>query len=122
MDTEKQMKRIHNLFLRLAAMYGHVWRSLYKSEGFLTFTKNEWLEGLKKFEDKILDSALQYCLQKLEYPPTLPQFIECCKTHSKQGQYEKPITETKGATPRIARMELNNMRAMLNMPLRQEEN
>ncbi len=109
------MERIDKLFLRLAAIYGHVWRSLYKSDQFLAFTKNEWLEGLKKFEDNILDKALLSYRTNGEYPPTLPQFVECCKACSKQGQYEKYSLASKPSNPKIAREHLNQIKTILNM-------
>ena len=109
--------RIDRLFLRLAAMYGHVWRSLYKSEEFLAFTKNEWLGNLARFEDSILDKALMNCLNTWDYPPTVPQFIEGCKAYSRQGQYEKYSTNSKPARPEVARAHLSQLKTLLNMPL-----
>ena len=117
-DTETQKKRIDRLFLRFAAMYGHVWRSLYKSDDFLAFTKSEWLKGLKKFGDSIFESALQYSLKHWEYPPTLPQFTECCRAYSKQGQYDKPCTIYKPSSPEVAHAHLSKIKTILNQSVR----
>ncbi len=120
MDIENQRKRIDSLFLRLAAIYGHVWRSLYKSEEFLAFTKSEWSLALAKFDDSIvLDKALMNCLTNWEYPPTLPQYIECCKACSKQGQYEKYNLNSNPSSPEVAQMHLNKIKVILNIRLRQ---
>ena len=115
-DIEKHKKRIHNLFLRLAAIYGHVWRSLYKSDEFLAFTKNEWLEGLKKFEDTAIDKTLLTCRDQWEYPPSLPQLIEGCKqvTNKNKGFYNNNQPANK-AKPEIAMMYLTQLKTILNI-------
>ena len=73
-------KRIDRLFLRLAAIYGHLWSNLYKSEEFLNCTKQEWREGLQTFDNVTLGKALEHCRASVNYPPTLPMFIEVCKS------------------------------------------
>ena len=114
-DIAKHKKRIHNLFLRLAAIYGHVWKSLYKSDEFLTFTKNEWLDGLKEYEDSTIDKALLNCRNQWEYPPSLPQFIEGCKqfTSRNKGIYTPPKVQ-KG-DPEIAAIYMKKIKSILNM-------
>ena len=57
---------IEGLFLRLAAIYGHVWKSLYKHDELLEFNKLEWLDALAPYEESIIDKALQYCLSHWE--------------------------------------------------------
>ena len=59
--TDSNKKRIETLFTRFAVFYGHVWRSQFKSEGFLEFAKKEWLEGLNPFSDDILNQAILEC-------------------------------------------------------------
>ena len=113
MHTEKDKKRIDHLFLKLAAMYGHVWKSLYKSDEFLAFTKTEWLNALARFDDIIIAKALTYSQNHYEYPPTLPQFIECCKAHSNRVfVVERHATDRNIA---IAHEALNKIRTILNM-------
>ncbi|RAP38515.1 hypothetical protein B1207_01105 [Legionella quinlivanii] len=41
--------RIDTLFRRFAAIYGHAWWSVYKSEGLLELTKQEWSESLSPY-------------------------------------------------------------------------
>ena len=111
--TERHKKRIDNLFLKLAAMYGHVWKSLYKSGEFLAFTKLEWLNALARFDDDIITKALLHSQNHWEYPPTLPQFIECCKTHSNRiFVLERHNTDRN--IP-VAHEALNKIRTILNM-------
>ncbi|MGQ3892049.1 Vir protein [Legionella sp. CNM-4043-24] len=104
-----------SLFLRLAAMYGHIWRSLYKSEEFLAFTKNEWAEGLMRFDDAIIEKSLAHCCNHWEYPPTLPQFVECCKAYSVQAKHETPIKKFKPASQIVANTHLSKIKSILNM-------
>ena len=112
-DSERLTKRIDKLFLKMAAMYGHVWRSLYKSDAFLAFTKTEWSKGLMRFDDKTVDKALLSCLSNWELPPTLPQFVDCCKAYTKRMMYEKDVI--KPCTPAVAEANLNQIKNFLNM-------
>ena len=114
-DSERQKSRIDSLFLRLAAMYGHIWRSLYKSDAFLAFTKSEWLDGLIRFEDKVIEKTLMTCLNNWELPPTLPQFVESCRAHSKLGLDAKSSRISKPSSPDVAYAHLSQIKAILNM-------
>ena len=116
-DLEKQKSRIDSLFLRLAAMYGHIWRSLYKSDAFLAFTKSEWLDGLIRFEDKDIEKTLMTCLNNWELPPTLPQFVESCRAHSKVGLDARCSRISKPSSPDVAHAHLNQIKTILNMKL-----
>ena len=116
-DLERQKRRIDSLFLRLAAMYGHIWRSLYKSDAFLAFTKSEWLDGLIRFEDNIIEKTVMTCLNHWELPPTLPQFVDACKAHSKIGQGGKCSRISKPSSPDVAHAHLSQIKTILNMKL-----
>ena len=115
MESEKLRKRVDQLFLRFAAIYGHMWKSLYKSDEFLAYTKQEWMDSLEKFDSNILDKALLHCKEKESYPPSLPLFVEICKScvrrHDNIDKQEAPHK----CDPAIARMHLDQLRAMLNM-------
>jgi hypothetical protein len=103
-------------------MYGHVWRSIYKTDEFLDYTKKAWIDGLMKFEDKSIEHALQLCLKKCPLPPTLPQFIECCKAHQNTDVFYQKQESVQKADLTMAEMHLNKMRTILNMKLQQKEN
>ena len=75
------------LFATFAAFYGHIWRSQFKDEGFLTFAKEMWQEGLQDFSDVILAKAIRHCRSFYELPPTLPQMIQCCRDIKKQTSF-----------------------------------
>ena len=72
-------KRIELLFTRFAAIYGHLWRSQFKSEEFIKFAKREWEDGLRGFSDQILDKAITETRDFSEMPPTLSQMIRNCR-------------------------------------------
>jgi len=87
MNPSKQMssacnvtdKRIENLFTRFAVFYGNLWRSQFKSDGFLEFAKKEWSEGLGQFSDEILNQAILACRDHCQMPPSLSQMIGFCR-------------------------------------------
>ena len=86
-DSSKTEKRIDLLFSRFAAFYGHIWRSQLKDEKFLKFAKTEWREGLNEFSDEVLTKAILSCREFYEFPPTLPQMIQCCRKLRKQMSF-----------------------------------
>lgn len=120
MGLEKQNKRIDQLFLRLTAIYGHLWRSLYKNDEFLAYTKREWRSGLEKFDGVVIGKALLYCRQHESYPPSLPLFIELCSSNMRRNNYFKREKKLKGDRS-IAHQYLKQMRHILNMKLHQGE-
>lgn len=85
--TDSSKKRIENLFTRFAVFYGHLWRSQFKSDGFLEFAKKEWLEGLSQFSDDILNQVILECRDHCEMPPTLPQLIGFCRAIKKRSSF-----------------------------------
>lgn len=103
-NSKKVAERIEKLFTKFAAFYGHVWRSQFKSEGFLEFAKKEWQEGLKSFSDEMLIKAIQHCRDFQEMPPTLPQLIGICRDMRKRQDFfrktEKPVSATKSVMTR----------------------
>ena len=113
--TTEQHKRIDRLFLRFAAMYGQVWRSQFKNDEYLSFTKGEWLEGLSKYDDKVLDTAVQLCRNKKEFPPTLPQFIDFCEQASNKHKFFKADKSSTHQNPELAKAYLQKIKQILNI-------
>ena len=70
--------RIDRLFLRMAAIYGHLWKGLYREKQFISFAQKEWASALREFSDEIIFQAVTLSRQRFEMPPTLPQFIQLC--------------------------------------------
>lgn len=75
--TDSHKKRIETLFTRFTVFYGHLWRSQFKSDGFLEFAKQEWLEGLKPFNDDTLNQAILECRDIIKHTTfyTAPQAV-----------------------------------------------
>jgi len=115
MITEEHRKRIDRLFLRFAAMYGHVWKAQFKNDEFLVFVKGEWQEGLLGYEEKTLDSAIKLCRVNKVFPPTLPQFIDFCEQCSNKNKFFKVEKSLKHQSPEVAKTHLQKIKELLNM-------
>ena len=96
-------------------MYGHVWRSQFKSDEFLVFVKSEWQHGLLAYADNILELAIELCRKNKELPPTLPQFIDFCRSGSKRSSFLVPDESPKNNNPEVAKTNLLKMKHILNM-------
>ena len=77
---------IDTLFIRFAAIYGHAWSSLHKEGKLIEMFKREWADALRKFDKTIIRDALIYCRSRYRLPPTLPEFIDCCKSFQSRSQ------------------------------------
>lgn len=82
------------LFSRFAAAYGVVWRGPLKDTVFLKFAKKEWGDALAPFSDVIIDEAIEQCRSFYDLPPTLPQFLKCCRQIKKQTSFYVVKKET----------------------------
>ena len=117
-NTEKydeSLEVINRVFLRLAAVYGNPWRNMYKGNDFLQFTKLEWLEGLSGYDELTLYQAIGISRDTLKFPPTLPEFIECCKHIKKERSGCYKSEQVKPASPTIAEANLAKMKEILTM-------
>lgn len=113
--TEEEIRRIDTLFLRFAAIYGHLWRSVYKNETQLELSKKIWLENLKKFETKIIKEVLQRCCEAYSYPPSLPQFFECCRELRDKNRGFFIPQEVQKAKPEVAAKYMRQIKTILNI-------
>ena len=111
--ASKHSKRIDVLFSRFAAFYGHVWRSQFKSEWSLDFTKKEWDEGLTVFSDEVVNKAALHCRDFCEMPPTLPQVIILCRQIKKRSEFYVANTDHKPATAAVVNLHLNRCKEIL---------
>jgi len=111
--TESSKKRIENLFTRFAVFYGHLWRSQFKSDGFLEFAKKEWLEGLNQFSDDILNQVILECRDHCEMPPTLPQMIGLCRGLKKRSVFYVASKDFAPAKKEVVETNINQCKAYL---------
>ncbi|HAT2150923.1 TPA: Vir protein [Legionella pneumophila] len=86
-EVNPKSKLIETLFSKFAAFYGHIWRSQFKSEGFLEYAKKEWQDGLNRFSENTINKAIIQCRDFYELPPSLPQMIACCREIKKRTQF-----------------------------------
>lgn len=111
-------KRIERLFSRFAVIYGHLWQSQYKSEAFITFAKREWEDGLRRFDDTMVNNAIEAARSTCEKPPTLSQVIEFCRMQERAQKMYRDTQPAERASPEVARRHLANIREILNQPTR----
>lgn len=106
--------RVERLFLRLSAIYGYLWWNMYQNEELLRITKIEWSTSLKRFDIQILKEALLSYREKKGYPPTLPEFMDCCNEIKKRLEpclvAQRPIQPANEA---IAKQNIQAMYAFL---------
>lgn len=113
--AKKQDRSIDRLFLKFATLYGQVWRKQFSGE-FLIFAKNEWLKGLINFDESILDLAVEVCRKTLELPPTMPKFIEICRSfHNRRFEMQKPSERIQHVPSKIGEKALKEIKQRLRL-------
>ena len=86
---------INRLFAHFEALYGSRFANLWQGTDIAN-VKRTWAEKLSGFEDK--PKAIKFALDALDdhpYPPTLPEFINLCRTAAKRIGNDKPMLEHK---------------------------
>lgn len=106
-------KRIENLFTRFAVFYGHLWRSQFKSDGFLEFAKKEWSEGLEQFNDEVLNQAILGCRDHCDMPPSLPQMIGLCRDIKRRNTFYLADKAHQPATKAVVEAHIRQCKAYL---------
>ncbi|HAT3986275.1 TPA: Vir protein [Legionella pneumophila] len=101
------------MFTRFAVFYGHLWRSQFKSEGFLEFAKKEWTEGLGQFSDEVLNQAILACRDHCEMPPSLPQMIGFCRDIKKRTAFYVAYETHKPASQAVVEENIRQCKAYL---------
>lgn len=111
--TDSRKKCIENLFTRFAVYYGHLWRSQFKSDGFLEFAKKEWVEGLSQFGDEILNQVIIDCRDHCEMPPTLPQMIGFCRDLKRRSAFHTTSEQYQPASKEVVEENIRQCKAYL---------
>ena len=76
------------LFQKLSLTYGKTF--IEKWTGIpMEAVKAEWADKLGKFELESIKDALEHCQTNVEFPPTLPQFIQICQAKTKVPVFHK---------------------------------
>lgn len=105
---------IDRMFAKFSVVYGHLWRGLFKSSEYLEFAKNEWLQALNQFQEPIIIEAVRTCSMRNKHPPTIPEFVDCCKAINNRQFIEKKEIYQK-ANPKVVESNLQTIRQILNM-------
>lgn len=106
---------VNKVFLKFSIFYGHIWRSQFKNEHFFSVARQGWVEALDGFDEALIDAAIDESVKQRDMPPTLAQFIDCCKQlNQKHTAFYNP-TPVVMANPAIAEANLKKMKLMLNM-------
>lgn len=111
--TDSSKKHIENLFTRFAVFYGHLWRSQFKSDGFLEFAKKEWLDGLNKFSEEVLNQAILVCRDYCDMPPSLPQMIGFCRDIKKRNSFVVAHEKHQPASKSVVEKHIRQCKAYL---------
>ncbi|HBD9221515.1 TPA: Vir protein [Legionella pneumophila] len=101
------------MFTRFAVFYGHLWRSQFKSDGFLEFAKKEWSEGIEPFSDEILNQAIFMCRDYCDMPPSLPQMIGFCRGIKKRSSFYVANKGHRPATKAVVEEHIKQCKAYL---------
>lgn len=105
--------RIDILFTRLGAIYGQLWWNNFRTENLLLLAKQEWSEGLKRFDNQIFKDVLVIYREKKNYPPSLPQFIEICKATLARRVSRSTRKETCSSSLEVAKLHIAEMKKIL---------
>lgn len=105
----------NTIFLKFSIFYGHVWRSQFKNEHFSSLARKQWSKTLEIFDEDLIEKAIQECLKQREFPPTLTQFVECCKQLSKRNKGFYIPQAAKNSNPLVAQTHLKKIKSILHM-------
>ncbi|MHA3183298.1 Vir protein [Legionella pneumophila] len=106
--------RIDILFTRLGAIYGQLWWNNYRTEDLLLLAKQEWSEGLKRFDNQIFKDVLVIYREQKNYPPSLPQFVESCKATQARRVPHPAREATRPSSLEVAKQHIAAMKKILN--------
>lgn len=105
--------RIDILFTRLGAIYGQLWWNNYRTENLLLLAKQEWSEGLKRFDNQIFKDVLVVYREQKNYPPSLPQFVESCKAILARRVPPPAEKEIRSSSIEVAELHIAAMKKIL---------
>nr|WP_051227698.1 replication protein P [Oceanospirillum beijerinckii] len=63
----------------MQGIYRHLWTSSWPVPEALQVAKNEWDNALSQFTDEELDSGIERCKTRYDKPPSLTEFLKCCR-------------------------------------------
>jgi hypothetical protein len=109
---------VNTIFIKFSIFYGQIWRSQFKNEDYSRLARKEWALAIAIFDETLINEAIQDCLQRREFPPTLSQFIDCCKQLNFKNISTYRAPEVIKASPEVVLENLKQMKLILNMTTR----
>lgn len=82
---------IEALFAKLSAFYGNKFNDMWRGIDPVMI-KQTWAESLVVYPPEVLKAALEHC-KALPMPPTLPAFMNLCKTEASRPKLYKALPE-----------------------------
>lgn len=99
------------LFQKFEAFYGAQFAQKWVGCD-VSQVKQEWAEGLGRFDGETLKAALAHCRDNNQFPPSLPEFIVACKAYRVRPEHQLMLTHKFERSERGAEM-LAGIKAML---------
>ena len=112
MPPNKQ--RTERYFQRFMGAYGQSWSNRYPTKAMLELAIDDWASEMQPYSDAEVEAAYKLCLKRYTLAPTLPQFIELCKTaHASKFAMNKPDYGEPG-DPNVGKEHVQKMREILH--------
>ena len=107
-------KTITRVFVRMGNNYGQLFTSRFQdSPALIEAAKAEWAIDLNQFSLETIGVALNKMKEQyINYPPTLPQFIQICKM-ADANYITSPSTYVELPSPDISEEDVLNYRSFL---------
>jgi|ERR1700722_681562 len=80
-----------DLYSRFCMIFGDKFVKAYHNESFVNGWINEWAESLNGIDIKYIKSGIEHCKNKLEWPPSIAEFIGICDKLSGFPTYESTL-------------------------------
>lgn len=77
------------LFKNLHGAYGQCWANRFDSPAMAEAVLKQWSQDLSIYAEAEVDRAFEVCKKRYLLAPTLPQFLELCKT-ARDSKYVRP--------------------------------
>lgn len=84
MNYEKTVK----LFLVFGSIYGNLWQRQLDDNRMSSLMTKIWACEIENMDMCEIEFGLKKCIKKLEFPPTLPQFVQKCQIEPKDIEIE----------------------------------
>lgn len=79
MEHIMKHEKTAQLFLVLGSIYGYLWQKQLEDNRMSQMTLKIWACEVESMDVCEIEFGLKKCIKKLEFPPTLPQFIQKCQ-------------------------------------------